>query len=124
MADKINLAEALRKLAGALEVYHVLEDDRGYIIVFWIHDPQELRLLLHSLRSLGQVEKREFGVNGEVEGLEFSITLGPLKVEVDITKKSLGCVKVKVMREVEEWQCPDSIVETVLQDVAAQQEDS
>ena len=105
------LVQDLREFADFIEAQpELLDDNRQTVYAVFTGSPQETGEKLKALLASGKVvRKKEWG--SDKQGLEFSVHFGQVKVEVNVSKETLGCQKVKVIREVEEWQCPESFVQ-------------
>ena|SRR3990167_4250620 len=110
-AKQTTLVQDLRELADFLEAHLEVGPPSSWIEhLIFVHTPEELTTKLKALIASGKrVVKREWG--NDKEHLEFSIHFGSIKLGVNVRKEALGCQKVKVQREVEEWQCPESFVQ-------------
>ena len=102
--------DKLRKLEGFIEAHpefnKALDD---FFIELWVHSPNELNSAIRALASCGTVYKEEYADNY----LAFSCKDVGLKIIC--SKENTGCKKVKVTRQVEEWQCPDSLLESIME---------
>ena len=98
-------ADSLRELADAIEVIPESAelDRKGISLLISVQTPEKMA---EKIKTIGGT----FEKSGDDTWFNMTRSIGIHKIQVFARRENV-CKKVTVVREVEEWECPDSILE-------------